>query len=148
MRIERERGRCREREWERGIIIQLSVLCRAELTRTEADFLLLTHPSATSPCRKREEEEGKEGEAGWIERKGNTHTHAQQIIQNFTYTAQTSTCCSYSTIGATIRHVVIIIIEWTQLKWKICHDLFTFMLFKTCMTDCPQWSTKETFWIM
>jgi len=74
----RERG---ERERERGIIIQLSVLCRAELTRTEADFLLLTHPSATFPCRKREEEEGKEGEAGWMEREGNTH--ARQIIQNY-----------------------------------------------------------------
>lgn len=66
---------------ERGIIIQLSVLCRAELTRTEADFLLLTHPSATSPCRKREEEEGNEGkQVGWRERE--THTHARQIIQN------------------------------------------------------------------
>lgn len=61
---------------ERGIIIQLSVLCRAELTRTEADFLLLTHPSATSPCRKREEEEGNEGkQVGWRERETHTHAH-------------------------------------------------------------------------
>lgn len=33
------------------IIIQLSELCGAELTRTGADFLLPILPSATSPCR-------------------------------------------------------------------------------------------------
>ena len=33
------------------IIIQLSRLCEAELTRTGADFLLPILPSATSPCR-------------------------------------------------------------------------------------------------
>ena len=51
-----ERGRGGEREHTIRIIIQLSLLCGAELTRTGADFLLLTHPSVTSPCRERERE--------------------------------------------------------------------------------------------
>ncbi len=77
-----------------------------------------------------------------MERKGNTHTcpHTQQIIQNVTYTAQTSTCCSYSTIGATIRPVVIIIIDSNEKSVTI---YLLSLCFKTCMPDFPQWGTNK-----
>lgn len=52
------------------IIIQLSLLFGAELTWTVADFLLLTHPSATSPCR----EGGKETNIP-----KQTYTHIQNV---------------------------------------------------------------------
>lgn len=50
MKEERKAGAKSHRQPVR-IIIQLIELCRAELTWTRADFLLLTLPSATSPCR-------------------------------------------------------------------------------------------------
>lgn len=37
-----------------------------------------------------------------MEREGNTHT-CQTNHTKYAHTAQTSTCCSYSTIGAIIR---------------------------------------------
>lgn len=50
------------------IIIQLSELCGAELTRTGADFLLPILPSATSPCR------GSAHPISQKEEKRNTHS--------------------------------------------------------------------------
>jgi hypothetical protein len=66
-----------EKEKDRGrghtirIIIQLSLLFGAELTWTVADFLLLTHPSATSPCR----EGGKETNIPKQRHKQTAHMH-------------------------------------------------------------------------
>ena len=78
-RRERHRGE-REGGWgKRGkghticIIIQLSEVCGAELTRTGADFLLLTLPSATLPCR----------EGHRKARTGHTFMHTHTLMKYF-----------------------------------------------------------------
>lgn len=119
-REEKEREGAEGREKERGIIIQLSVLRRAELTRTEADFLLLTHPSATSPCRKREREKERVGSR--LDREGNAHTctHAQQIAQNYTHTRQHR--CLHVALISLLVHMLSLILKiqvWKfgQVDW-------------------------------
>lgn len=126
---EREGAEGREKERDRGIIIQLSVLRRAELTRTEADFLLLTHPSATSPCRKREREKERGG-VGWIEKETHTRAHMPNKSHKITHTQDNTdvymlllyhfwcTCCPW--FWKFRCENLVRWIEWQILNEKFC----------------------------